>query len=78
MEHDFKVGDTVIITCPPGSINEQHDGAIKEVIAVDEDGWVKISPEDTEWKWLPPGFVRHYKPEQDELIEPVDLSIIML
>lgn len=79
MDRDFKVGDIVIITCPPGSIVEPYDGLIKEVIAIDDMRWVKISSEDeVKWKWLPPGYVRHYKPEQDELIEPVDLSNIML
>lgn len=78
MDQDFNVGDTVIITCPPGSIVRDHDGAIKEIIDIDDYGWVKISPEDNiEWKWLPPGYIKHYKPEQDELIEPVDLSNIM-
>ena len=51
MDQDFNVGDTVIITCPPGSIVRDHDGAIKEIIDIDDYGWVKISPEDNiEWK----------------------------
>lgn len=79
MDSDFKIGDAVIITCPPGSIVESYNGLIKEVIAIDDMGWVKVSSEDEfKWKWLPPGYVRHYKPEHDELIEPADLSDIML
>lgn len=58
---EFNTGDTVIITCLPESIDGQYDGAIKEVI----DEWVKILQED------------NYEPEQDELIEPVDLSVII-
>lgn len=79
MDRDFKVGDIVIITSPPGSIVEPCNGLIGEVIAIDDMGWVKISSEDEiRWEHLPPGYVRHYKTEQDELIELVDLSDIML
>ena len=68
----FNIGDTIIITCP----GSKYDGAIKEVINIDDDGWIKISLEGRV-QWLPPDWVRHCKPEQDELIEPVDLSDIM-
>lgn len=69
----FNIGDTIIITCPGG----KYHGAIKEVIDIDDDGWIRILLEDGV-HWLPPDWARHYEePEQDELIEPVDLSNIM-
>lgn len=69
----FNIGDTVIITYP----GSKYNGAIKEVINIDDDGWIKISLEGR-LQWLPPDWAIHYEPEeQDELIEPVDLSNII-
>ena len=78
---EFKKGDIVTITFPSNFkskyIREKYEGSVHKVLEIDGDGWVKLS-ECSLVHWWPPRFIIKSTGEEDEEIEPVDLSNIML
>ena len=68
----FRIGDTVIIECPKGSMFRKYDGCVCTVKDVDGD-YVKVEGADN--RWWPANYIRHYEP--DEEIDVEDLFNIM-
>ena len=78
----FKKGDIVTIAFPlsfksnNNDLKEKYDGSVHEVLEIDDMGWVKLD-KCSLIHWWPPSFI-FKSTDDDEEIEPVDLSNIML
>lgn len=77
---EFKKGDIVTVLFPPNFkskyMREKYDGSVHKVLDIDDNGWVKLN-ECSPIIWWPPDFIVKSTGNEDEEIEPVDLSNIM-